>query len=151
MLRLRRRMPSGGHKAQLLQMIARKAAPRRSRKPCSLPSASTLLIGVYCILKQGHPMFALGDIALGILLGLSAFLIVVALTSYRRSGVRSLMLLSVGLSFHFAFTLFVIIGVHVTDIMEGVDGMLLLVLDVAILAVAILIGLRGGKNAARPS
>ena len=106
---------------------------------------------MYCILKLGHPMFALGDIALGILLGLSAFLIIVALTSYRRSGVRSLMLMSVGLSIHFAFTLFVIIGVHVTDIMEGVDGMLLLVLDVAILAVAILIGLRGGKNAARPS
>jgi hypothetical protein len=96
-------------------------------------------------------MFALGDITLGILLGLSAFLLVIALTSYRRSGLRSLMLMSAGLTFHIAFTLFVIIGVHATDLLEGIDGMLLLILDVVILAVAILIGLRGGKIAARPS
>ena len=59
--------------------------------------------------------------------------------------------MSVGLTFHIAFTLFVIIGVHATNLLEGIDGMLLLILDVVILAVAILIGLRGGKIAARPS
>ena len=161
---LRRRLPRKGHKAQFLQMSFRSppstervticrpdGRPRLTRKHVDSPLASALLIGMYCILKQGHPMFALGDIALGILLGLSAFLLVIALTSYRRSGVRSLMQMSVGLVLHIAFTLFVVIGVHVTDIMEGVDGMLLLVIDVVILAVAILIGLRGGKSAARPS
>jgi UDP-N-acetylmuramyl pentapeptide phosphotransferase/UDP-N-acetylglucosamine-1-phosphate transferase len=96
-------------------------------------------------------MFAFGDIALGILLGLSAFLLFIAVTSYRRSGVRSLKLMSVVLAINLSFTLFVIVGVNATDILDGIDGRLLLVLDVAILVVAVLIGLRGGKISAGPS
>jgi len=96
-------------------------------------------------------MFAFGDITLGILLGLSAFLLLIAVTSYRRSGVPSLKLMSIVLAVGLAFTLFVIIGVNATDILDGIDGTLLLVIDAAILVVAVLIGLRGGKISAGPS
>jgi len=91
------------------------------------------------------------DIALGALLGVSVFLLILAVASHRRSGLLSLLLVSIGLGVHASFTLFILVVGHFTEILSNVDGYLLLALDAAIFVAAILIGTLGGRAVAGSS
>ena len=91
------------------------------------------------------------DVALGVLLGVSSFLLFLALVSQRRSGLMSLLLVSIGLSVHISFTVTILILGHYSDTLSNMDGYLLLALDSVVLLVALLIGLIGGKAIAGPS
>ncbi len=91
------------------------------------------------------------DTALGLLLGASAFLLVLSLVSYRRSGLCPMRVLSEGLSLHVAFTAFLISAAYATDWLERVDGTVLVVVDVVVLLAVIALGGFGGRIGARPS
>ena len=91
------------------------------------------------------------DVALGVLLGVSSFLLALALVSQRRSGLRSLLLVSVGLAVHIAFTVAILAVGHYSEMLSDIDGYLLLALDFLVLLAALLIGLVGGKAIAGPS
>jgi hypothetical protein len=96
-------------------------------------------------------MVSTTDTAMGILLGVSAFLLVLSLVSYRRSGVRSMLLLSEGLSVHVAFTVLLVSVAYATDWFEKVDGVLIVVVDAIVLAAVIVLGHFGGRPGAGPS
>lgn len=85
------------------------------------------------------------DVSLGILLGVSVSTLVLAAVSYRRSGVISLLLVSVGVAIHASFTAAVLVVGHTTDMLVGVDGPQMVLLDVVILISAILVGALGGR------
>ena len=91
------------------------------------------------------------DVALGVLLGVSSFLLFLALVSQRRSGLMSLLLVSIGLAVHISFTVTILILGHYSDTLSDIDGYLLLALDFVVLLAALLIGLLGGKAIAGPS
>jgi hypothetical protein len=91
------------------------------------------------------------DIALGALLGVSISLLIIALASQRRSGLLSLLLVSVGLCIHASFTLAILLLGHYTEMLSNIEGYHLLALDVAIFIAAILVGVLGGKEIAGPS
>lgn len=91
------------------------------------------------------------DTAMGLLLGVSAFLLVLSLVSYRRSGVRSVMLLSEGLSVHVVFTTLLICLAYATDWLDNVDGTVMVVIDAIVLLAVIVLGHFGGRPGARPS
>lgn len=91
------------------------------------------------------------DTALGLLLGISAFLLVLSLVSYRRSGVCSMRLLSEGLSIHVAFTTMLVCVGYATDWLEKVDGTLMVVIDAVILLAVIALARFGGRPGVRPS
>ncbi|MGD9962723.1 MAG: hypothetical protein AB7S97_02325 [Thermoplasmata archaeon] len=91
------------------------------------------------------------DTALGLLLGVSAFLLALSLISYRRSGVCSMRLLSEGLSIHVAFTVMLILAGYATDWLEKLDGTLMVVVDAVILLSMIVLGRFGGRTGARSS
>jgi hypothetical protein len=91
------------------------------------------------------------DIALGALLGVSAFLLVLALASLRRSGLLSLLLVSIGLGIHASFTVAILVLGHFTEMLSNVDSAQLLALDVAIFVAALLVGVLGGKAVAGSS
>ncbi len=95
-------------------------------------------------------MIAIVDTVLGILVVVSAFLLLLAFTSYRRSGVLSVFLVVVGLAVHIAFTMSIFVIGHLTDILAGVDGYQILALDASIFLVALLLGVLGGRNVAGP-
>lgn len=84
-------------------------------------------------------------------MGVSAFLLVLSLVSYRRSGVRSMRFLSEGLSVHVTFTTLLILIAYATDWFDRVDGKLIVVVDVIVLAAVILLGHFGGRPGAGPS
>lgn len=84
-------------------------------------------------------------------MGVSAFLLVLSLLSYRRSGVRSMLLLSEGLSVHVIFTVLLLSVAYATDWFEDVDGVLIVVVDVVVLAAVIALGHFGGRPGAGPS
>ncbi|MDH3366168.1 MAG: hypothetical protein OEM29_09260 [Thermoplasmata archaeon] len=96
-------------------------------------------------------MIAIADILLGILMGASLALLGLSIVSYRRSGVVSVLLVSIGLTIHSALTLFILVVGHATDMMTNVDGVQLVGLDVAVFVAALLLGALGGKAFARPT
>jgi hypothetical protein len=96
-------------------------------------------------------MIPIVDILLGILMGASLVLLGLSVVSYRRSGLVSVLLVSIGLTVHSALTLFILVVGHTTDIMTNVDGVQLVGLDVAVFVAALLLGALGGKAFARPT
>ena len=98
-----------------------------------------------------RPMIAVVDISLGILMGVSLFLLILSVTSYRRSGTSQMLLASIGFVAHSTLTIYILVAGHLTDVMANVDGVQLVALDVSVLVVALLIGVLGGKAFARPS
>ena len=91
------------------------------------------------------------DVTMGLLLGVSAFLLVLSLVSYRRSGVRSVLLLSEGLSVHIIVTSLLIGLGFATDWLDKVDGTLMALVDAFILISVVLLGHFGGRPGAGPS
>ncbi len=91
------------------------------------------------------------DIALGALLGVSIFLLILAAASHRRSGLLPLLLASIGFGIHASFTLIVLVVGHFTDTLSNVDGYQILALDAGIFVAAILVGTLGGRAVAGPS
>lgn len=90
------------------------------------------------------------DTAMGLLLGISAFLLVLSLLSYRRSGVRSMLLLSEGLAVHLVFTSLLISVAYVTDWLDKIDGTVMVMVDAIVLMSVILLGYFGGRPGAGP-
>ncbi len=91
------------------------------------------------------------DLVMGLLLGVSAFLLFLSFVSYRRSGVCSMRMLSEGLSVHVAFTSVLVVVAYVTDWLESVDGPLVVLVDVIVLAAVILLSFSGGRRGAGAS
>lgn len=91
------------------------------------------------------------DTTMGLLLGVSAFLLVLSLVSYRRSGIRSVLLLSEGLSVHVVVTSLLIGLGYATDWLDKIDGTLMVVVDAVILLSVVLLGYFGGRPGAGPS
>jgi|GEM_PF-6827869 len=96
-------------------------------------------------------MVSMIDIAMGLLLGVSCFLLVLSLVSYRRSGVWSMRLLSEGLSVHVAITTLLICAAYATEWFDRVDGTMIVVVDAIILAAVVFLGHFGGRTGAGPS
>ncbi|UCE81083.1 MAG: hypothetical protein JSV94_01215 [Methanobacteriota archaeon] len=96
-------------------------------------------------------MIAVADISLGILMGVSLFLLVLSVSSYIRSGDLSLLLVSIGLFAHSTLTLSFLIAGHMTDLITNVDGLQIVVLDISVLVAALLMGVLGGRAFERPS
>ena len=95
-------------------------------------------------------MVSVIDTAMGLLLGVSAFLLVLSLVSYRRSGVRSMLLLSEGLAVHLVFTSLLISVSYATDWLDNVDGTVMVVVDAIVLMAVIILGHFGGRPGAGP-
>ena len=83
-------------------------------------------------------------------MGVAAFLLVLSLVSYRRSGVRSMLLLSEGLSIYVIFTVLLISVAYATDWLERVDGMLIVIADAVVLGAVLVLGHFGGRPSAGP-
>jgi len=96
-------------------------------------------------------MVALPDAALGLLLGISAFLLALSLSAYMRSGVRGMLLLSEGLGVHIALTVALLVAAYVTDWLDTADGWILVLADVIVFASVVLLGFFGGRGCAGPS
>lgn len=96
-------------------------------------------------------MVVVEDVALGLLLGVAALLLVFSIISFRRSGLRSLYLLIGGLAFHVVLTA-ILFTIHVyTDIFEGVDSWAVPVADAFVLVAVLVIGIVGGRLSERPA
>ncbi|MCJ7607529.1 MAG: hypothetical protein MUO94_06770 [Thermoplasmata archaeon] len=95
-------------------------------------------------------MIAVIDAALGILVVVSVFILLVSVASYRRSGVLSVLLVVVVLTVHIVLTISIFVAGHFTDVLEGVDGLQLLALNASLLIVALLVGVLGGRTVAGP-
>lgn len=93
-------------------------------------------------------MVAVSDTVLGLFLGVSAFLLVLSVMSYRRSGVRPLLTMSVALAAHITLTVSILGLANMTDLLDGVDPTIVVIVDGAVLVAAILVGLVGGRRIA---
>ena len=91
------------------------------------------------------------DVAMGLLLGVSCFMLVLSLVSYRRSGVCSMRLLFEGLSVHVAFTTVLICAAYATEWFDRVDGITIVVVDAIVLAAVVFLGHFGGRTGAGSS
>jgi len=88
------------------------------------------------------------DTVLGLFLGVSAFLLVLSVMSYRRSGVRPLLLMSGALAAHIILTVSILALAYTTEWLDEVDANIVVVVDAAALVAAILVGLVGGRRIA---
>lgn len=86
------------------------------------------------------------ELTLGLLLVASAFLLVLALESYRRSGARVLLWLSAALSAHVAATLLLVVALLMNDSIDDATRLYMVVADGAALASILLLGLVGGRR-----
>lgn len=96
-------------------------------------------------------MICASDWIIGLLLGVSAFVFVLSIIGYRRSGVQAMRLMAEGLAMHIAFTVLVLIVVYWTDWLERVNCIIVISADAAVFACAIVIGIIGGRFGARSS
>ena len=88
------------------------------------------------------------DTVLGLFLGVSAFLLALSVMSYRRSGVRPLLLMSGALTAHIVLTISILALAYTTDWLDEVDAIIVVVADAAVLLAAIMVGLVGGRRIA---
>lgn len=96
-------------------------------------------------------MLCPADTFIGLLLGASTFLFVLSVLGYRRSGIRTLILLSEGLAIHIAFTTSILAVAYATDWLVGVNCFMLVMVDAAVLAGAVVLGYLGGRSGAGSS
>jgi hypothetical protein len=88
---------------------------------------------------------------LGLLLSVSSFLLFLSAISYRRSGVRVLLLMVVGLAVHVSITVSILVILIATGWLDNVDLLLVVAADAFVLVIVIVTGLAGGKVSGRPS
>jgi hypothetical protein len=86
------------------------------------------------------------ELVLGLLLATSSFFLALALTAYRRSGVRALAWISGALAAHVAVTLFLVVALLGSDSMDDALRLYLVVADALALAVILTLGVVGGKR-----
>jgi hypothetical protein len=91
------------------------------------------------------------EIVLGLLLAVSSFLLFLSVVSYRRSGVRALLVTVIGLAVHIGITVSVLVMLSETDWLDRVDSFLLVAGDAIILILVLVAGLAGGRVSERPS
>lgn len=87
---------------------------------------------------------------LGLLLAVSSFLLFLSAISYRRSGVRVLLVMVVGLAVHVAITVSILAMMSATDWLDTIDPIQIVAADALVLAVVIIAGLAGGRVSGRP-
>lgn len=88
------------------------------------------------------------DAIMGILLGISAFILVISALAYRRSGVRGTMLLLGGLALHIAVSVFILVAAHYTDWLAELDHKMIVVADAILLGIVLALGFLGGRSGA---
>jgi len=89
------------------------------------------------------------DIALGILLGASLALLLLTLLSYRRSGLRGLLLTSIGLTFQILLTIVLLFVSLNTDWLSKVDWWVVPLVDALVLVVVLVVATLGGRGLER--
>lgn len=77
-------------------------------------------------------------------------MLVLSVMSYRRSGVRPLLLMSGALAAHIVLTMSILALAYTTEWLDEVDAIIVVVVDAAVLVAAILVGLVGGRRIAGP-
>lgn len=91
-------------------------------------------------------MIVPGEFVLGILLAASAFFLVLSLTSYRRSGVKALLWMTIGLAAHVAGTFLLIITTLVSDSIDDTQRLYLVIADGVALALILVVGTVEGRG-----
>ncbi len=84
-------------------------------------------------------MIVIVDAALGLLLTVSALLLIISLISYKRSGVRSLALSCYVLAPSLAYDVAVLVVGHWTDWLADVDETVIVAVGAVLLAVGVII------------
>lgn len=79
------------------------------------------------------------------------FLLALSVFGYKRSGVRALLFLSGGLSTYIAFTVLLLIVANTTDWLSGVECVVLVSVDAAVLIGAVVLSYLGGRYGAGSS
>ncbi len=91
------------------------------------------------------PMIVTEDLALGLFLGVSLFLLAFFVSSYHRSGVGALRPAIAGLALHSALTSFLLMANQVTDWFSQLDWWVLPLADGLVLLIVLVVGVLGGR------
>lgn len=91
-------------------------------------------------------MIVPGELALGLLLAASAFFLALSLTSYRRSGVRALLWMTIALTAHVVATFVLIIATLVSDSLDDAQRIYLAVADGVALVLILVVGAVEGRG-----
>ncbi len=86
------------------------------------------------------------ELALGLLLIISAFFLAIALMSYRRSGVRAIIWVSLALSAHVGATLLMVAAIIVNSSVDDATRLYMVIADAAALALILALGIVGGRR-----
>lgn len=85
------------------------------------------------------------ELALGLLLVTSVFFLALAVTSYRRSGMKAIMATTVALAAHVVVTFIIIIATLVNDSVDDTLRLYIVITDAAALAAILVLGFWGGR------
>jgi hypothetical protein len=96
-------------------------------------------------------MIVTEDLALGLLLGVSLFLLAFFALSYRLSGVGALRPTIAGLVLHNALTFFLLLAVSGTDWFTALDWWVVPLADALVLILVLSLGVLGGRAVERSS
>jgi uncharacterized membrane protein YcjF (UPF0283 family) len=94
-------------------------------------------------------MAVVEDLLLGLLLGASLILLSFSLISYRRSGLKGLLLLAVGLLIQIAFTAALLLASLTTDWFDGMDWWVVPSVGALALVIVLVVGTLGGRGLER--
>jgi len=94
-------------------------------------------------------MAVVEDLLLGLLLGASLILLSFSLVSYRRSGLKGLLLLAVGLLIQIALTAALLLASLATDWFEGMDWWVVPSVGALALVIVLVVGTFGGRGLER--
>lgn len=103
------------------------------------------LIRTHCILEYGTSMIVPEELALGLLLVTSAFFLALAVTSYRRSGMKAILATALGLAAHVVATFIIVVATLINDSVDDTLRLYLVIADAAALAAILVLGFVGGR------
>lgn len=85
------------------------------------------------------------ELALGLLLVTSVFFLALAVTSYRRSGIKAIMATAVALAAHVVGTFIIVLATLINDSVGDTLRIYLVIADAVALAVILFLGFVGGR------